>query len=77
MQASAPVLDTLARVLHLDDDERGYLFQPAGKITTRTRSRGRQRVQPQLQRVTCPRAGCRRPGSAAAGCPTRIACWTG
>ncbi|WP_405989949.1 helix-turn-helix domain-containing protein [Streptomyces sp. NBC_00986] len=51
MQASAPVLDTLARVLHLDDDERGYLFQLAGKTTTRARSRGRQRVQPQLQRV--------------------------
>ncbi|WP_405951460.1 helix-turn-helix domain-containing protein [Streptomyces prunicolor] len=51
MQASAPVLDTLARVLHLDDDERGYLFQLAGKTTTRARSRGRQKVQPQLQRV--------------------------
>ncbi|MFF7167049.1 helix-turn-helix domain-containing protein [Streptomyces sp. NPDC008086] len=51
MQASAPVLDTLARVLHLDDDERGYLFQLAGKSTPRTRRRGRQRVQPQLQRV--------------------------
>jgi transcriptional regulator with XRE-family HTH domain len=51
MQASAPVLDVLARVLHLDDDERGYLFQLAGKTTTRTRRRGRQKVQPQLQRV--------------------------
>jgi transcriptional regulator with XRE-family HTH domain len=51
MQASAPVLDILARVLHLDDDERGYLFQLAGKTTIRTRRRGRQRVQPQLQRV--------------------------
>ncbi|MFF5546856.1 MULTISPECIES: helix-turn-helix domain-containing protein [Streptomyces] len=51
MQASAPVLETLARVLHLDDDERGYLFRLAGKPTTRTRRRGRQTVQPQLQRV--------------------------
>ncbi|WP_327731412.1 helix-turn-helix domain-containing protein [Streptomyces sp. NBC_00487] len=51
MQASAPVLDTLARVLHLDDDERGYLFQLAGKTTVRTRRRGVQKVQPQLQRV--------------------------
>lgn len=51
MQASAPVLDTLARVLHLDDDERGYLFQLAGKTTVRTRRPGRQKVQPQLQRV--------------------------
>ncbi|MEU6198395.1 transcriptional regulator [Streptomyces sp. NPDC047061] len=51
MQASAPVLDVLARVLHLDDDERGYLFQLAGKTIARTRGRGRQKVQPQLQRV--------------------------
>ncbi|MDT0572759.1 helix-turn-helix domain-containing protein [Streptomyces sp. DSM 3412] len=51
MQASAPVLDTLARVLHLDDDERGYLFQLAGKTTTRARRRGVQKVQPQLQRM--------------------------
>ncbi|WP_329343730.1 helix-turn-helix transcriptional regulator [Streptomyces sp. NBC_00663] len=51
MQASAPVLDTVARVLRLDDDERGYLFQLAGKTATRTRRRGAQKVQPQLQRV--------------------------
>ncbi|WP_329331761.1 helix-turn-helix transcriptional regulator [Streptomyces sp. NBC_00663] len=51
MQASAPVLDALAQVLHLDDDERGYLFQLAGKPAVRTRRRGRQKVQPQLQRV--------------------------
>ena len=51
MQASAPVLDTIARVLHLDDDERGYLFQLAGRTTVRTRRRGAQKVQPQLQRV--------------------------
>ncbi|WP_405469827.1 helix-turn-helix domain-containing protein [Streptomyces canus] len=51
MQASAPVLDTLARVLHLDDDERGRLFQLAGRTTVRTRRRGVQRIQPQLQRV--------------------------
>ncbi|MGY0488226.1 helix-turn-helix domain-containing protein [Streptomyces sp. WG-D5] len=51
MQASTPVLETLARVLMLDDDERGYLFQLAGKATPRTRRRGRQKVQPQLQRV--------------------------
>lgn len=49
--ASAPVLDVLARVLRLDDDERGYLFQLAGKTIARTRGRGRQKVQPQLQRV--------------------------
>ncbi|UUU30286.1 helix-turn-helix transcriptional regulator [Streptomyces sp. CA-210063] len=51
MQASAPVLDIIARVLHLDDDERGHLFQLAGTTTTRTRRRGVQKVQPQLQRV--------------------------
>ncbi|WBO62696.1 helix-turn-helix domain-containing protein [Streptomyces camelliae] len=51
MQASAPVLDTLARVLHLDDDQRAYLFQLAGKTANRARHRGRQKVQPQLQRV--------------------------
>ncbi|MDQ0585671.1 helix-turn-helix domain-containing protein [Streptomyces rishiriensis] len=51
MQASAPVLDTIARVLHLDDDERGYLFQLAGRTTGRTRRRGVQKVQPPLQRV--------------------------
>lgn len=31
IQASAPVLGTLARVLHLDDDQRDYLFGLAGK----------------------------------------------
>ncbi len=51
MQASAPLLDTIARVLRLDDDERGHLFQLAGRVTVRTRRRGVQNVQPQLQRV--------------------------
>ncbi|WP_353946436.1 helix-turn-helix transcriptional regulator [Streptomyces sp. HUAS MG91] len=51
MQASTPVLETLARVLKFDDDERGYLLQLAGKNTPRARRRGRQQVQPQLQRV--------------------------
>jgi transcriptional regulator with XRE-family HTH domain len=49
--ASGPLLDTLARVLHLDDDERGHLFRLAGKTVARTRRRGTQRVQPQSQRV--------------------------
>lgn len=49
--ASGPVLDTLARVLRLDDDERGHLFRLAGETLTRVRPRGRQRVQPQSQRV--------------------------
>ncbi|MER6184267.1 helix-turn-helix domain-containing protein [Streptomyces sp. NPDC001652] len=51
MQASAPVLDTIARVLHLDDDERGHLFRLAGRTTVRIRRRGVQKVPPQLQRV--------------------------
>ncbi|WP_436789993.1 helix-turn-helix domain-containing protein [Yinghuangia sp. YIM S10712] len=51
MQASAPLLEDLARVLRLDEDERAYLFQLAGKTTARPRRRGRQKVQPQLQRL--------------------------
>ncbi|MDH6622741.1 transcriptional regulator with XRE-family HTH domain [Streptomyces sp. LBL] len=51
MQASAPVLDTIARVLHLGDDERGYQFQLAARTTVRTRRRGVQEVRSLLQRV--------------------------
>ncbi|MGW3817337.1 helix-turn-helix domain-containing protein [Streptomyces sp. NPDC005046] len=51
MQASAPVLATLAQVLHLDDDQRDYLFELAGRTSGRTRRRPVQKVQPQLQRV--------------------------
>ncbi|MFE6756215.1 helix-turn-helix transcriptional regulator [Streptomyces sp. NPDC057684] len=51
IQASAPVLATLARVLHLDDDQRDYLFGLAGKSPGRSRKRTRQKVQPQLQRL--------------------------
>ncbi|AEN13893.1 MULTISPECIES: helix-turn-helix transcriptional regulator [unclassified Streptomyces] len=51
MQASAPVLDSLAQALHLDDDQRGYLFGLAGKEIARPRRRTRQKVQPQLRRL--------------------------
>ncbi|MFF1463980.1 helix-turn-helix domain-containing protein [Streptomyces sp. NPDC058330] len=51
MQASAPVLDALAQALHLDDDQRGYLFGLAGKEIARPRRRTRQKVQPQLRRL--------------------------
>ena len=51
IQASAPVLATVAQVLHLDDDQRDYLFQLAGKRTARPRRRPVQKVQPQLQRL--------------------------
>lgn len=48
---SAPVLNTPADVLHLDDDQRRYLFSLAGKPSTRSPRRTLQKVQPQLQRV--------------------------
>lgn len=51
LQASAPVLNGLARALLLDDDQRNYLFGLAGKETPRPRRRARQKVQPQLQRL--------------------------
>ncbi|MFF1690181.1 MULTISPECIES: helix-turn-helix domain-containing protein [unclassified Streptomyces] len=49
--ASQPVLDTLARVLRLDEDERKYLFELAGKDLDRPRRHVPQKVHPQLQRV--------------------------
>ncbi|WP_019854323.1 helix-turn-helix domain-containing protein [Actinopolyspora mortivallis] len=49
--ASAPVLDALARVLHLDDAQREYLSELAGKDATRPRRRARQAVRPSLRRV--------------------------
>lgn len=51
IQASTAVLATLARVLHLNDDQRDYLFGLAGKETARPRRRAVQKVQPQLQRL--------------------------
>ncbi|MEU6511231.1 helix-turn-helix transcriptional regulator [Streptomyces sp. NPDC046942] len=51
LQASAPVLAALARVLHLDDDQRDYLFELAGRDAGRPRRRPTQKVQPQLQRL--------------------------
>ena len=48
---SAPVLEALARVLQLDDDQRSYLSELAGKDTSRPRRRPRQTVQPSLQRT--------------------------
>ncbi|MFJ6010707.1 helix-turn-helix domain-containing protein [Streptomyces sp. NPDC092952] len=51
MQASAPVLNTLARVLHLDDDQRAYMFQVAGRLSDRPPRRTSQKVQPRLLRL--------------------------
>ncbi|MFC9429801.1 helix-turn-helix domain-containing protein [Streptomyces sp. NPDC056987] len=51
MPASAPVLEALAQALHLDADQRRYLFGLAGKETAKPRRRALQKVQPQLRRV--------------------------
>lgn len=51
ISASAPVLASLARVLRLDDDQRTYLYELAGKTLARPRRRAAQRVRPHLQRV--------------------------
>ncbi|SJM70067.1 helix-turn-helix domain-containing protein [Gulosibacter sp. 10] len=48
---SAPVLNTLADVLRMDEDQRRYLFSLAGKPPSRAPRRTKQKVQPQLQRV--------------------------
>lgn len=50
-QASETVLDTLARVLRLDDGERAYLFELSGKDAARPRRGTTQKVQPQLRRL--------------------------
>ncbi|MGW4567162.1 helix-turn-helix domain-containing protein [Streptomyces sp. NPDC004561] len=51
LQASAPVLTVLARVLRLDDDQRDYLFELAGKESARPRQQKGQQVRPSLQRL--------------------------
>ncbi|MFD5806790.1 MULTISPECIES: helix-turn-helix domain-containing protein [unclassified Streptomyces] len=51
MQASAPVLNTLARVLHLDDDQRTYMFRLAGRSAGKPARRSVQKAQPRLQRL--------------------------
>jgi transcriptional regulator with XRE-family HTH domain len=52
IQASGPVLGELAQVLRLNEDQRAYLFQLAGKdLLQRPYRRARQKVQPQLRRL--------------------------
>src|SRR6059058_937455 len=52
INASATVLASLARVLRLDDDQRTYMYDLAGKNpTTKPRRRAPQRVKPHMQRV--------------------------
>lgn len=50
-QAAESVLEALARVLRLTEDERAYLFELSGKDAGRPRRRPTQRAQPQLQRL--------------------------
>ncbi|CAM5735136.1 Helix-turn-helix domain-containing protein OS=Streptomyces tendae OX=1932 GN=GUR47_24515 PE=4 SV=1 [Streptomyces tendae] len=45
------MLDTLARVLRLDDGERAYMSELSGRDAARPRRRTPQRVRPQLQRL--------------------------
>jgi transcriptional regulator with XRE-family HTH domain len=51
LQASASVLATLARALRLDDDQRDYLYELAGKTAARPRRRLIQRVRPPMRRL--------------------------
>ncbi|WP_326686923.1 MULTISPECIES: helix-turn-helix domain-containing protein [unclassified Streptomyces] len=50
-RASEPVLEALARVLRLSEDERAYLFGLSGKDAGRPRRRPAQRVRPQLRQL--------------------------
>ncbi|MFE7276707.1 helix-turn-helix domain-containing protein [Streptomyces sp. NPDC057623] len=50
LQASAPLLSELARVLRLNEDQRVYLFELAGKNVP-PRGSERRQVDPQLQRM--------------------------
>ncbi|MET8811648.1 helix-turn-helix transcriptional regulator [Streptomyces sp. NPDC004549] len=49
LQASAPVLAALAEALRLNDDQRDYLFELAGKENARPRSQKGQKIRPPLQ----------------------------
>ena len=51
LQASASVLAALAHALRLDDDQRSYLYELAGKTSARPRRRPVQRVRPETQRL--------------------------
>jgi transcriptional regulator with XRE-family HTH domain len=48
---SASVLAALVRVLQLNDDQRDYLYELAGREVSRPRRRAPQKVQPQLRTV--------------------------
>lgn len=48
---SGSVLETLARVLRLDDDQRAYLYELAGRPMRPRASSSQQKVRPQMQRL--------------------------
>jgi transcriptional regulator with XRE-family HTH domain len=49
---SAPVLASLARALHLTDDQREYMFELAGTpAATKPRRRASQKIKPHMQRI--------------------------
>jgi len=50
IQPSAPVLASLARVLHLDDGQRTYMYELAG-TPAKSRRRAPQKVKPYLRRL--------------------------
>ena len=50
-QASAPVLDALARILRLSEEEQAYMRELAGKAAAQPRRQTAQKVQPQLRRL--------------------------
>jgi transcriptional regulator with XRE-family HTH domain len=53
IRPSVPVLESLARVLQLTDDQRTYMYELAGTNATsaRSRRRARQKVKPFMQRL--------------------------
>jgi transcriptional regulator with XRE-family HTH domain len=50
---SAPVLESLARVLQLTDDQRTYMYELVGRsaASAKSRRRARQKIKPFMQRV--------------------------
>jgi transcriptional regulator with XRE-family HTH domain len=51
MQASAPVLEELARVLRLDEHQRAYLFELAGKPQLQARPEPKRTINAQTRRL--------------------------
>ncbi len=51
IEASTPVLIALARVLRLDEDQRDYMLQLAGKENARPRRLAAQKVRPPTRRL--------------------------